>query len=183
METSGAIQAYESHGDLTTSQRVARAGAALVMLLYPMTTAASPLGLIALLPLIAIYPMFSAVVGWDPVRYVLSDNDNWGISQTLARAGLVVIGTGLIGATMLATVNPLGGLAILALVGILPVFIAIFGENPVAALMQSSRGHSQNEQNVDQGQVVTSGRVVEYTRRDSGKPVHQEHVPTHHEAA
>lgn len=183
METSGAILKIESHGELSTSQRVARAGAALVMLFYPMTTAASPLGLIALLPLIAIYPMFSAIVGWDPVRYVLYGDNDWCISQTVARAGLIVIGTGLIGATLLSEAYPMGGLVILALVGTLPIFVAILGENPVSALMQSSSGQPQIEQNVDQRQVADPGRVVTYTRRDSGKSTHQEHVPTHHEAA
>lgn len=182
MEISGAIQNHESHGDLTASQRVARTAAALVMFLYPMTTAASPLGIIALLPLIAIYPMFSAVVGWDPVRYVLSDKER-GISQTVARAGLVVIGTGLIGATMLASVNPIGGLSLLALLGILPIFVAILGENPVTALVESSRSHQDEVQNIDQKQVAEQGRVVEYTRKDSQKSSHQEHLPTHHEAA
>jgi hypothetical protein len=183
MEISGAIQNHESHGDLTTSQRVARTAAALVMFLYPMTTAASPLGIIALLPLIAIYPMFSAVVGWDPVRYVLEGNKEWGISQTVARAGLVVIGTGLIGAPMLASVNPIGGLSLLALLGILPIFAAIFGENPVTALIESNRGYHDKTQDIDQKQVAEQGRVVEYTRKDSQNSSHQEHLPTHHEAA
>ena len=183
MENSGTIQNYDSHGDLTNSQRVARAAAALVMLFYPMTTTASPLELIALLPLIAIYPMFTAVVGWDPVRYVLAGNKNWGISQTVARAGLVVIGTGLIGATLLTTVNPVGGFALLALLGILPIFVAIFGENPVTALLESNRIYQDREQTIDQRQVAEQGRVVEYTRKDSNKSSSQEHLPTHHEAA
>lgn len=183
MGNSGAIQNYDSHGDLTPSQRYARAAAALVMLLYPMTTASSPLGIIALLPLIAIYPMFSAVVGWDPVRYVLTGNKYLGISQTVARASLVVIGTGLIGATMVATVNPVGGLAILALLGILPMFAAIFGENPFTALIESNRIYQNRGQNIDQRQVKDKARVIEYTRKDSSKSSQQDHLPTHHEAA
>ena len=183
MKNSGVILNYDSHGDLTPAQRYARAAAALVMLIYPMTTVASPLGLVALLPLIAIYPMFSAVVGWDPVRYVLTGNKYLGISQTVARAGLVIIGTGLIGATMFSTVNPLGGLIVLALLGIVPVFVAIFGENPVTALIESNRFYQDSGQNIDQRQVKDKARVVEYTRKDSSKSPQQDHLPTHHEAA
>ncbi len=183
MENSGATQNFDSHGNLTPSQRYARAAAALVMLIYPMITVASPLGLIALLPLIAIYPMFSAVVGWDPVRYVLSGDKDLGISQTVARAGLVIVGTGLIGATMFATVNPLGGLIILALLGIAPIFVAIFGENPVIALIESNRIYRDIGQDIDQRQVKDKAPVIEYPRKDSSKTSRQDHVPTHHEAA
>lgn len=180
MKTSATYRNTNYSGDLTAVERFTRAAAALVLLLYPMLTAQPTLGLIALLPLIAIYPMFTAVVGWDPVRYVLTNSEAVGINQKVARTGLVIIGTGLIGATMLTSVNPLGGLAVLALLGTLPLFIAIFGENPVTALFESSRKVS--EQNIDQRQDSGESRVVEYTPR-AGRKKSQQHLPTHHEAA
>lgn len=180
METSTTYQNTDCSGDLTTVERYTRAAAALVLILYPMLTTQAPLGLIAVLPLIAIYPMFTAVVGWDPVRYVLNNSETAGINQKVARVGLVIIGTGLIGATMLTTVNPIGGLAVLALLGILPLFVAIFGENPITALIESSRKAAG--QDIDQRQESGQSRVVEYTPR-AGKKSSQQHLPTHHEAA
>jgi hypothetical protein len=168
MTTSTNYEGYDTDGDLTVAQRSARATAALVMLLFPMTTATTPLGFVALLPLIAIYPMFTAVVGWDPVRYVLAITDEHnGVSQVVARTGLVIIGTGLIGSTMLTSVNPLGGLSVLALLGILPIFVAIFGENPIKALFESSRVSSQSDQSIDQGQEADSTGSVDYAANDA----------------
>jgi len=183
------IQSCGLQGDLTNTQRYARAAAALIMLGYPMVTAAAPLGIVAILPLLAIYPMFTAVVGWDPVRYVLNDSrQTLGVNQTVARTGLVVVGTGLIAATMLTTVNPIGGIAILALLGILPIFVAIFGENPFSALAQSCRNYEygndeENLVNPVQTQVSENLRVVEYTPKESAKTVKHDHLPEHHEAA
>jgi len=184
MQNSTKYQSCNTQGELTGEQRYARATAALLMLGYPMLTTAAPLGVIALLPLIAIYPMFTAVVGWDPVRYVLNTSDEaLGVSRSVARAGLVVIGTGLIGATMLTTVNPIGGIAVLALLGILPIFAAIFGENPLTALLTSSRMSTVKQEKSDQKQVSDNRRVVEYTPKTASKSVKREHLPEHHEAA
>jgi len=185
MTTSTRYEGYDTDGELTVAQRYARAAAALVMLLYPMTTAATPLGFIALLPLIAIYPMFTAVVGWDPVRYVLAiAEEHNGTSQTVARTGLVIIGTGLIGSAMLTSVNPLGGLSVLALLGILPIFVAIFGENPVKALFESSRASQQSGQNIDQGQEADSTSPVDYAANDAQYVSRRaRRRAAHHEAA
>lgn len=181
--TTSANQINDTQGDLTRSERTARATAALVMLVYPMITSAAPLGFIALLPLIAIYPMYSAIVGWDPIRYVLSSLESRGISRTVARTGLGVIGTGLIVTTMVTNVSPLGGLAVLALVGILPIFVAIFGENPVTALFENKQHSEQFDQEIDQRQDAETASVVEYAPRVAGKASQEDHVPTHHEAA
>ena len=56
-------------GNITTSERFLRAITAIVMLAYPMVIETSPLDFLALLPLIAIYPMFTAIVGWDPIQF------------------------------------------------------------------------------------------------------------------
>lgn len=183
MTNSTSHNEYDNHGDLSKSERTARASAALIMLIYPMITSAAPLGLISLLPLIAVYPMYSAIVGWDPVRYVLGNLESKGVSRLVARAGLGIIGTGLIATTMLANVSPLGGLVVLSLAGILPIFIAIFGENPVTALFETQQASEQFGQNIDQKQDAETASVVEYASRIAGKASQQNHVPTHHEAA
>jgi hypothetical protein len=179
-----AYRIIDTDGDLTSSQRVARAAAALVMLIYPMVTVTSPLGFIVLLPLIAIYPMFTAIVGWDPVGYVFAsiEESDW-ISKTVARVGLGIVGTGLILATMLVSVNPLGGFAILALLGIAPIFLAIFGENPIKVLFESRETKSDSDQYFDQGQVSDDNEVVGYSANNAEFEPRKVDQPSHHEAA
>lgn len=177
------ISCKGTQGDLTNSERAARAGAALVMIIYPMVVSAAPLELVALLPLIAIYPMYSAIVGWDPARYVLSNLESHGVSRIIARVGLGIIGTGLIVATMLTSVSPLGGIAILAILGILPIFIALFGENPVTALFEPRQISAEIDRDIDQKRDATLGSVVEYAPRDAKNVSNHEGLPTHHEAA
>lgn len=184
MTTENTYESYDTHGNLTTCQRQSRAVAAIIMLVYPMITAASPLGLVALLPLIAIYPMFTAIVGWDPIRYVLANaNEEQGVSQTVARTGLVIVGTGLIGATMVTSVYPLGGLAVLALLGILPIFVAIFGENPVSALFESGRTGLESGSEIDQGQESDHATPVDYAANEARFSAKKAPRDTHHEAA
>lgn len=183
METGKVYFCEDTQGDLTRAERFARAGAALIMLVYPMITSTTPLELIALLPLIAVYPMYSAIVGWDPVRFVLQNLESKGISRFVARAGLGVIGTGLIAATMLTSMTPIGGLAVLALLGILPIFVAIFGENPVVALFESEQESQRYSRNVDQTQESDTARIVEYASRDTQTAPEPDHGHTHHEAA
>jgi len=184
MGTSVTCNSFANQGDIRPGQRLLRAGVAATMILYPLVTGVTPLGWVALLPLIAIYPMFSAIVGWDPVRFILSASDEMlGVNRTVARVGLTVIGTGLISATMLVDTNPLGGLVILALLAVLPILAAIFGENPVAALVESCR-HAKGElQNIDQRQVTLKAGTVEYLLNPGHRNTVREAVPPRHEAA
>jgi len=56
--------------NITNSDRVVRIAAGLGLALS-VSLHTSPLGMAALLPLIAIYPMMTGVVGWDPiVKYI-----------------------------------------------------------------------------------------------------------------
>lgn len=179
-----AYQTIETNGNLSNQQRGVRAVAALAMIIYPMTTVGSPLGFIALLPLIAIYPMFTALVGWDPIDYVLASvEDSDRVSKILARVSLGIVGTGLILATMLVSVNPLGGFAILGLLGIAPIFLAIIGENPIKALFESRETRSDSDQYFDQGQVSDDNVIVEYPANEAEFERRKAGQPSHHEAA
>jgi hypothetical protein len=130
-----------TEGNITTLSRMMRAATAIVMLGYPMFVETNPLGIIALLPLIAIYPMFTAVVGWDPLRFIMETSQAQGRIRQLRFVGRFVLL--LVGATMLGVTLTKSGLvglyALLALAAIVPIFIAILGEDPLEALLESSK--------------------------------------------
>ena len=130
-----------TEGDITTRTRLVRAITALAMVGYPMVSGGAPIGIFALLPLIAIYPMYTAVVGWDPVKFLMEVAEPQGRSAQLqwaARFVLVMTGIAMIGATLTIS-GEVGWYGLLALFAIVPVFIAIMGENPVDALRDSSK--------------------------------------------
>ena len=53
--------------ELNTMQRVNRIMIGAVMIIATMAAPLSPLGLLALLPLIATYPIFAGMFGYDPL--------------------------------------------------------------------------------------------------------------------
>lgn len=57
--------------NITYSDRVVRIVAGLG-LVFSVTLQSGPVGLAAVLPLIAIYPLMTGVVGWDPVMHLFA---------------------------------------------------------------------------------------------------------------
>jgi hypothetical protein len=53
--------------ELNNGQRISRAVVGTGLILYTMSLPVSPLGLFALLPLIATYPIFTGMFGFDPI--------------------------------------------------------------------------------------------------------------------
>jgi len=146
-------------GNISTAERIVRALIAISMLFYPMLSDLSQLDWISLLPLIAIYPMFTAVVGWDPVMFVIETGEHAGRSnqvRTAARIILASVGALMIAATLTAPTGRIGYYSLPALFGILPVFIAILGENPIQALRASIADLQSFDKN-ESGQVVEKG--------------------------
>lgn len=132
-------------GDITLRTRMLRAVVALIMVAYPALGDGATMGVFALLPLIAIYPMYTAVVGWDPVKYFMDVAEPLGRAvqlQWAARLVLAIIGSVMIGAT-LTVHGELGWFGLLALLAIGPVFIAIIGENPLHALRESNAAYNE----------------------------------------
>lgn len=144
-----------TEGDITPLNRLIRAATALAMLGSAMHSPANPLDIVALLPLIAIYPMFTAVVGWDPVQFIIDTAQSRGRRATVrlaARILLAMISAAMIGTTLTVS-GELGWYSLLALAAIVPMFLAILGEDPIEALCESSeylrrRDENQREQPV-----------------------------------
>jgi len=127
-------------GNISIGERIARAAVAISMLFYPMLMVESQMEWIALLPLVAIYPMFTAVVGWDPILFIIETGEQAGKSRQVrmtARIVLASVGALMIAATLAVPTARIGLYSLPALFGIWPVFIAILGENPLLALQES----------------------------------------------
>ncbi|MDH5327920.1 MAG: DUF2892 domain-containing protein [Gammaproteobacteria bacterium] len=121
-------------GNLSTVSRLVRVGAGATLIGVTMTTTATPLGWLALLPLLAIYPMFTAVTGWSPLKALLGSQ---GELSTPVRVVAATVGIAAIGSVYVVTA-PLGNLAVLPLLGIYPVFAAIAGVEPLTALFSKT---------------------------------------------
>ena len=127
-------------GNIKTSERMLRAFVAIVMLAYPMAADVAPLDVLALLPLIAIYPMFTAIVGWDPIQFAKDVGEPNGrvISlSAVARIVLVAVGVMMIMTTLTYPGTFVGWYSLLALFAIVPIMVAILAENPVQILHES----------------------------------------------
>ncbi|MGD8559355.1 MAG: hypothetical protein PVG89_02380 [Gammaproteobacteria bacterium] len=53
--------------ELKTSERISRIVIGTGLIIFTMLTSAAPLGLLAVLPLVATYPIFAAIFGYDPI--------------------------------------------------------------------------------------------------------------------
>ena len=56
------------------------------------------------------------------------------MNYSINRIANVVVGSGLIVATMVASAAPLGGLAVLPLIGATLVLVGVYGESPISGL-------------------------------------------------
>jgi hypothetical protein len=125
--------------NLPITSRVARGLVGAGLITFVLTTPAAPLGWYTLLPLFAIFPIFTAITGWDPVKAFFQLP--WLTSHALqiskpVRYMVATIGIALIGSVYVASyfAISLGWLAILPIIGIYPITVAIMGMDPITAL-------------------------------------------------
>ena len=143
----------ENVENLTASERVLRALAGSVFILYTMNASVTPLGWLAVLPLLAVYPIFTAITGWSPIRFLFNKQDNQSRTlSTVQRSAWGLTGAAAIGSVYMVS-GPLGGFAVLPLLGIYPVLVAILGEEPVSTLFQDQEEQTDSKADL---QVVAS---------------------------
>jgi len=140
--------------NLPQASRVIRGVVGAGLIAFVMTTPDAPLGWYALLPLLAVYPIFTAIIGWDPVKAFFQHPAVACRGLQLPKPARVVLGvTGilLIGSVYVAAFfgSALGLLAILPIIGIYPVAAAITGMDPITALYNM-------DNNLIEGEVTRS---------------------------
>jgi len=92
-----------------------------------------PLGYLALLPLLAIYPLATGMIGEDPIDGVITrwfENYDQYTFRPSSRAALLFVGAGAIGMVMLNPTN-LAATGWLTLAAVYPIMAGMFGEDLV----------------------------------------------------
>lgn len=91
-----------------------------------------PLGWLALLPLLGIYPLYSGLTGATSLHRLSANN------PAVYRLALSGASATLIGSVFLIGTTPLGGFALLPLIGSYIALCALFGCSPLAAIIDAN---------------------------------------------
>jgi len=145
--------------NLDKSSRLFRLLVGAGLIAFVMTTPDAPLGWYAVLPLLAVFPIFSAITGWDPLKALFTHRTTtrWALSFSLpTRLAIGAIGVAMIASVYVAAYvgASLGWLVILPIVGIYPVFAAIAGMDPITALYNLDRGLERDMEAVEAPTVI-----------------------------
>jgi len=134
------ISTNESTTNISQTSRIVRFGIGAAMILSVMEPSVGTLGNMAYLPLFAIYFIFSALTGWDPVRAMFVHEEDGAINLSKpVRVALFSSGVLMIASVFVASANPLGLFAMLPLIGIYPIFAAIIGSDPIDVIVNNGR--------------------------------------------
>ena len=120
------------------------------------------LGYLTVLPLLAIYPIMTAIIGEDPLDTLFADwkggfeSDCFSPSSRIALVGLGALA---VGAVMLSPEN-VGIRAFLALVSVYPILAGLFGED----LVSTALGLGRKQKDVEVTQPERPVRLVHSTR-------------------
>lgn len=151
MTTTETLNVFQPN--LYRGERIARVtlGAAMIGTVYLADTGA--LGWEALLPLLAIYPIFTGLIGFDPIRNILQP------TSIGYRLGSAVASAMLIAATAFATA-PLGLNAAWALIGVIPMVAAVTGRSAASLLFGAIQGSPIAYDATAAGAATASADVV-----------------------
>ena len=146
--------------ELNTASRVRRVAIGSIFIGIVMNTA-GPLGYLAVLPLLAIYPILTGLFGEDPIDGLLANWKGGFEGECLrpsSRVALLALGGVAIGVMMLSPEN-VGIRAALALVAVYPIMAGLFGED----LLSVALGFGKEKQQVQS--VESPVKVVRVTQK------------------
>ena len=145
---------------LNTINRIARILVGVSFIGFTMAIS-GPLGYLTLLPLLAIYPLITGMVGEDPidgmVTHWLGGYEDFCFRPS-SRVALIAVGVGAIGIVM-GNPQSLASLGWLALVSVSPIMAGLFGEDLFAVIL-SGQGRVKTRR------PVASQPVVDIKRRE-----------------
>jgi hypothetical protein len=146
---------------------------------FVMTTPQAPLGWYAVLPLLAVFPIFTAIIGWDPLKAFFQHASVTRRALNFSRPARWIVGaTGvaLIGTVYVAAYLDisLGLLMVLPILGIYPVFAAIAGMDPVTALCNLDREWVET-QDASDAQPAAAFDVIHGSKTSAAEQEHQHH--------
>lgn len=140
---------------LSTASRVRRLITGSVMIGIVMNVT-GPLGYLALLPLLAVYPLLTGMIGEDPLNGLLANWQGGFEGKSFApstRVALLLLGAVAIAALMVSP-DGAGLRSWLAIAALYPIMMGLFGEDLVTIAL--GFGRNQPSPAPRQGQVVTA---------------------------
>lgn len=138
---------------LSTASRVRRILTGSVMIGIVMS-ATGPLGYLTLLPLLAVYPLLTGMIGEDPLNGLLANWEGGFEGQCFTpftRVTLLLLG-GVAIAALMVSPESVGIRAWLAIAALYPIMAGLFGEDLVTIAM----GFRRKQQESTPRQVVTA---------------------------
>lgn len=118
--------------NLDRSQQASRLILAFTLLGITVAAPVTTLGWYSVLPLLAIYPLITGLIGWDPGYEFLGVKNvstSEGKLHTSSRVEMAVVGFGLIGSAFVLPESVHASFSVLALAGIFPALSAMIGED------------------------------------------------------
>jgi hypothetical protein len=149
------------------------------LIAFVMTTPQAPLGWYAVLPLLAIFPIFTAIIGWDPLKALFLHsgfsrralNFSRPVRWVVGATGVALIGSVYVAAYLGVS---LGLLMVLPIVGIYPLFAAIAGMDPVTALYNLDREWIAT-QDTDDARQAAAFDVIHGSKISTAEQEHKHH--------
>jgi hypothetical protein len=122
---------------LNTTSRISRIliGSGMIGIIM---AASGPLGYLTLLPLLAIYPLMTGLLGEDPINGLLGrwqGGYNGHCFKPITRTALLAVGAGAIGVVMTSPEGAVSVAGIIALFSVFPVMAGLFGEDLFSATL------------------------------------------------
>lgn len=128
----------QQYGDLSTGQRGARLVAGMVLILGAMFYQGA-FSTVAALPLIAVYPVITGLIGVDPIYLLWQKYFGSHTEFTLFSRGLLITTAAVLIGSVMASEGELGWRGIFALVAVYPVLAAIIGKDPLNGFVSYSK--------------------------------------------
>lgn len=147
--------------ELSTSSRVVRLVVGSIFIGIVMSSSGQ-LGYLAVLPLIAIYPILTGIIGEDPLDYLLADwvggfeGECYSPSNRIALVGL----GGVAISGMMLSPESVGIRALLALVSVYPIMAGLFGEDLVSITL----GLGGKQERMEESRQKQPVRLVHSTK-------------------
>lgn len=165
--------------NLDKNSRAVRLAIGAGLIAFVMTTPQAPLGWYAVLPLLAVFPVFTAIVGWDPLKAFFQHsavsrralNFSRPVRWALGTLGVVLIGSVYVASYLDVS---LGAWMVLPIVAIYPVFAAIAGMDPVTALYNLDRPWEEIEEGGETQQASAFG-VIHGSKPSDIEQEHKHH--------
>lgn len=126
-------------GELSRGQVILRIVIGATLILYSLSYAGN-FANVAWLPLLAVYPVFTGIIGVDPFYLVWQKIFGTRTEYSVISRGLLIATTATLIGIVMFSHGELGWRGILALIAVYPALAAIIGKDPVNGFVEYKQG-------------------------------------------